>query len=309
MAELSSSVAIGFFLVLFAGYCYYKFTKNGNLSAGITFLFFLVLLIGEYFINLAMSKDVCGFDQDKTALWATVLPWFFVLGALKAALVVFPGWLSPFSNTFGYIFVSVVTDLKDVFNNILTPQFDLAPKPAGIAGAKQTGGAGGGGVDNQIGGGDNTGGSSGGVDNQIGGGAENSADIPKDDVANKRDIGRALEQIYTDQSILLNELNLDNLDRFWDSFKESRLLRPSAKVEDLDKIRKFLLMKNIVGEFVWLVLCGLLVVSISYNYILNIGCSFTPEQQKIRAQVLKEKQDTANAMAEKEKNKVMTITS
>lgn len=281
MAELSSSVAIGFFLVLFAGYCYYKFTKNGNLSAGITFLFFLVLLIGEYFINLAMSKDVCGFDQDKTALWATVLPWFLVLGVLKAALVVFPGWLSPFSNTFGYIFVSVATDLKDVFNNILTPQFDLEPKPAGSSG-KQTGG---------------------------GGGAESSADIPKDDVANKRDIGRALEQIYTDQSILLNELNLDNLDRFWDSFKESKLLRPSAKIEDLDKIRKFLLMKNIVGEFVWLVLCGLLVVSISYNYILNIGCSFTPEQQKIRAQALKEKQATMAAEAEKKKNNVMTITS
>ena len=283
MAELSSTVAIGFFLVVFGAYCYYKFTKNGVLSGGITFVFFLVLLIGEYFINLAMSKDICGFDQTKTALWATVLPWFLVLGALKAALIVFPGWLSPFSNTFGYIFVSVVTDLKDVFNNILTPQFDLAPKPAGSGGAKQTGGG--------------------------GGGDENSTDIPKDDIANKRDIGRALEQIYTDQSILLNELNLDNLDRFWDSFKESRLLRASAKIEDLDKIRKFLMMKNIVGEFVWLVLCGPLVVSISYNYILNIGCSFTPEQQKIRSQVLKEKQDAANAAAEKEKNKVMTITS
>jgi hypothetical protein len=280
MAELSSTVAIGFFLVIFAAYSYYKFTKHGVLSAGITFVFFLVLLIGEYFINLAMSKDICGFDQTKTALWATVLPWFLVLGALKAALVVFPGWLSPFSNTFGYIFVSVATDLKDVFNNILTPQFDLAPKPAGDG--KQTGG---------------------------GGDGSSSTDIPKDDVANKRDIGRALEQIYTDQSILLNELNLDNLDRFWDSFKESRLLRASAKVEDLDKIRKFLMMKNIVGEFVWLVLCGLLVVSISYNYILNIGCSFTPEQQKIRAQVLKEKQDAAAAAAEKQKNNVMTITS
>ena len=232
-----------------------------------------------------MSKDICGFDQTKTALWATVLPWFLVLGALKAALVVFPGWLSPFSNTFGYIFVSVATDLKDVFNNILTPQFDLAPKPAGDG--KQTGGGGGDG----------------------GGDGSSSTDIPKDDVANKRDIGRALEQIYTDQSILLNELNLDNLDRFWDSFKESRLLRASAKVEDLDKIRKFLMMKNIVGEFVWLVLSGLLVVSISYNYILNIGCSFTPEQQKIRAQVLKEKQDAAAAAAEKQKNNVMTITS
>jgi hypothetical protein len=283
MAELSSSVAIFFFLAVFGAYAYYKYTKNGVLSGGITFMFFLVLIIGEYFINLAMSKDICGFDQEKTALIATVLPWFLVLGVLKAALIVFPGWLTPFSNTFGYIFVSAVTDLKDVFNNILTPQFDLAPEAQ--KGTPQKGG--GGGSD---------------------GGLQDSADIPKDDIKNKRDIGRALEQIYTDQSIILNELGLDNLDRFWDSFKESRLIRPSAKVEDLEKIRKFLMMKTIVGEFVWLVLCGLLVVSISYNYLLNMGCSFTPEQQKIRAQVLKEKQEAAKKIDDAEKNKVMTVT-
>jgi hypothetical protein len=277
MAELSSSVAIFFFLAVFGAYSYYKYKKNGVLSGGITFLFFLVLIIGEYFINLAMSKDICGFDQEKTALMATVLPWFLVLGVLKSALVVFPGWLIPFSNTFGFMVVSAVTDLKDVFNAILTPQFDLAPEAQ----------KGGGGADAAV----------------------NSADVPNDDVKNKRDIGRALEQIYTDQSIILNELNLDNLDRFWDSFKESRLIRPSAKVEDLEKIRKFLMMKTIVGEFVWLVLCGLLVVSISYNYLLNMGCTFTPEQQKIRAQVLKETQDAAKKKEQEEKNKVLTVTS
>jgi len=282
MAELSSSVAIFFFLAVFGAYSYYKHTKKGVLGGGIVFLFFIVLITGEYFINLAMSKDICGFDQEKTALIATLLPWFVVLGALKAALVVFPGWLTPFSNTFGYIFVSVVTDMKDVFNSILTPQFDLAPesqKGPGTTGSTQSGGAG-----------DNT------------GSLQDAADIPADEIKNKRDIGRALEQIYTDQSILLNELNLDNLDRFWDSFKESRLIRKSAKIEELEKIRTFLIMKSIVGEFIWLVLCG-------YNYILNMGCSFTPEQQKIRAQVLKEKQEDAKKKADAEKNKVMTISS
>jgi hypothetical protein len=298
MAELSSSVAIFYFLAVFGAYSYYKHTKKGVLTGGITFMFFLVLIIGEYFINLAMSKDICGFDQEKTALIATILPWFLVLGVLKAALVVFPGWLTPFSNTFGYIFVSAVTDLKDVFNNILTPQFDLAP--ASQKGPSvMSGGGGEGGEEEQR--------------NQIGGvntgSLQDRADIPADEIKNKRDIGRALEQIYTDQSILLNELNLDNLDRFWDSFKESRLIRVSAKVEDLEKIRTFLIMKSIVGEFIWLVLCGLLVVSISYNYILNMGCSFTPEQQKIRDQVLKEKQDEAKKKADAEKNKVLTITS
>lgn len=285
MAELNSSVAIFYFLAVFIGYSYYKYTKKGHLSGGITFLFFIVLITGEYFINLAMSKDICGFDQEKTALIATLLPWFLVLGVLKAALIVFPGWVTPFSNTFGYIFVSAVTDLKDVFNNILTPQFDLAPR------AQK---------------GENEGqGQTGGSDGIL----QDNADIPTDEIKNKRDIGRALEQIYTDQSILLNELNLDNLDRFWDSFKDSRLIRISAKVDDLEKIRSFLIMKSIAGEFVWLVLCGMLAVSISYNYLLNMGCSFTPEQQKIRAQVLKETQDEAKKKADAEKNKVITITS
>jgi hypothetical protein len=283
MAEVSSTVAIFFFLAVFGAYSYYKHSKNGVLSGWITFLFFLVLIIGEYFINLAMSKDICGFDQEKTALIATVLPWFVVLGALKAALIVFPGWLSPFSNTFGYIFVSAVTDLKEVFARILTPQFDLAVEAQKGPSGQQSGGAG--------------------TD-----GLQDGADIPADEIKNKRDIGRALEQIYSDQSILLNELNLDNLDRFWDSFKESRLIRPSAKVDDLEKIRTFLIMKSVVGEFIWLVLCGMLVVSISYNYILNMGCSFTPEQQKIRAQVLKEKQDEAKKKEESAKNQVVTIT-
>jgi hypothetical protein len=281
MAELSSSVAIGFFMVLFAGYSYYKYKKNGVLSGGVTIMFFIVLIIGEYFINLAMSKDICGFDQEKTALIATLLPWFLVLGALKAALIVFPGWLMPFSNTFGYMFVSIATDMKDVFNSILTPQFDLAPPKDG---------------EGQKGGSDST------------GGLQDSADIPEDNVKNKRDIGRALEQIYTDQSILLNELNLDNLDRFWDSFKESKLIRPSAKIEDLEKIRKFLMLKTIVGEFIWLVLCGMLVVSISYNYLLNMGCTFTPEQQKIRSQVLKESQADAKKKEAEEKNKISMVT-
>lgn len=279
MAELSSSVAIGFFLAIFAAYSYYKYKKNGVLSGGVTSMFFIVLITGEYFINLAMSKDICGFDQEKTALIATLLPWILVLGVLKAALIVFPGWLTPFSNTFGYIFVSAATDLKDVFANILTPQFDLEPPKDG----------------GQKGGGDGS------------GGLQDSADIPEDNVKNKRDIGRALEQIYTDQSILLNELNLDNLDKFWDSFKESKLIRPSAKIEDLEKIRKFLMMKTIVGEFVWFVLCGLLVVSISYNYLLNMGCTFTPEQQKIRAQVLKESQAAAKKKEAEEKNKISVV--
>lgn len=268
MPEVSSSVAIFYFFAVFLAYSYYKYTKNGEISPGINILIFLILVIGEGFINLGISSGICqGAAQPYSALVATILPWFLVLGLLKMLLVMMPGWLIPFENTFGYLFVSIVTDLKDVFNDILTPQYNLSP-------ATKVQGGGDAGV--------------------AAGGASESEMLEK---MQKRDIGRALEQIYSDQSILLNELNLENLDAFWKGFSESHLIKPD-KEESKDKIKKFILLKSIVGEFVWLILTGFLVVSISYNYLLNIGCTYTKEQQQARADALaKAQKDAADAAA------------
>ena len=270
MPEVSSSVAIFYFIAIFLAYSYYKYTKNGEISPGINILIFLILVIGEGFINLGISSGICqGAAQPSSALIATILPWFLVLGLLKVLLAIMPGWLIPFENTFGYLFVSIVTDLKDVFNDILTPQYNLDPAK------KVQGGGGGGGI-------------------AAGGGGGEGELLEK---MQKRDIGRALEQIYSDQSILLNELNLENLDAFWKGFTESSLIKPD-KEESKDKIKKFILLKSIVGEFVWLILTGFLVVSISYNYLLNIGCRYTKEQQQARTAALaKSQKDAADAAA------------
>jgi hypothetical protein len=276
MVEANSSVAIFYFIVIFFAYSYYKYTNNGIISPGVNLLVFLVLVIGEGFINLGISSGVCqGATQPYSALVATILPWFLVLGVLKAALLVLPGWLIPFENTFGYFFVSIVTDLKDVFNEILTPQYDLEQ-------AKKIQGG--------------------------GGGTSLTPQEQQDliETVQKRDVGRALEQIYTDQSILLNELNNDNLDDFWKGFTESKLLKP-GKEENKEKIRKFIMMKSIVGEFVWLILTGFLVVSISYNYLLNIGCTYSKEQQRARQEALDKAQKEAQAKAEEERKNKLTI--
>ena len=278
MVEANSSVAIFYFIVVFLAYSYYKYTKNGVISPGVNLLVFLVLVIGEGFINLGISSGVCqGATQPYSALVATILPWFLVLGVLKVILVVLPGWLIPFENTFGYFFVSIVTDLKEVFNDILTPQYDLEQ-------AKKIQGGGG------------------------GGGAELTPQEQKEllQTVKKREVGRALEQIYTDQSILLNELNNDNLDDFWKGFTESKLIKP-GKEENKEKIRKFIMMKSIVGEFVWLILTGFLVVSISYNYLLNIGCTYSKEQQRARQDALDKAQKEAAAKAEEDRKNRLTI--
>ena len=41
-----------------------------------------------------------------------------------------------------------------------------------------------------------------------------------------------------------------------------------------------LLIKDILAEYIWNLLSGFLVTSISYNYIVNVGCSYSSKQMK-----------------------------
>ena len=91
MAEVNPSIAIYFFVAVFAAYYYYKYSKKNVVSNGVIFVFASILLVGEYFINVGMSKDICGYDQYMNAAFATFIPWLLIFGALKMALVVFPG--------------------------------------------------------------------------------------------------------------------------------------------------------------------------------------------------------------------------
>jgi hypothetical protein len=65
-------------------------------------IYLILVIIGEYIINLSLTDTMCGSRQWNTALLVTLIPWVFIFGILNVVLVLFPGWLAPFSNTFGY---------------------------------------------------------------------------------------------------------------------------------------------------------------------------------------------------------------
>tara|TARA_B100000780_G_scaffold234760_1_gene175209 strand:+ start:3278 stop:4336 length:1059 start_codon:yes stop_codon:yes gene_type:complete len=84
-----------------------------------TLIYVIFLISGTYFINVGISKSIC---NENTIQWGTVssitfLPWIIIFGLLYFLLELFPGWITPFSNTIGYIFVNALgatTTLKDV---------------------------------------------------------------------------------------------------------------------------------------------------------------------------------------------------
>ena len=85
----------------------------------------------------------------------------------------------------------------------------------------------------------------------------------------------ALEHIYADKSLLINEISKSNLPTFWTNMQQSGLIKKGAGSvggENYNKLSKFIKMKDSVAEFIWYLLTGGLVTSVSYNYIVNTGC-------------------------------------
>ena len=201
---------------------YFFFTyKEGN-----KYIYFIMyslsIILSQLFINLSLTNKVCGANQWGETILITFIPWIVIFGSLNYIITKFPGWLKPFSNTFGYLIVS--SKLKNAFNNILK-------KPKG-----------------------------------------------NDD----------LEGIFNNsrnQNLLINEIppSDDGFNNFIKHLRVKKLIDPNIKdnSDDLLLLKKLVKIKNIVSEFIWYMLTGVLTIFISTNYITNIKCSLTPEETKL----------------------------
>jgi hypothetical protein len=175
---------------------------------------------GEFFINLSISKKVCGTNQySKTALY-TFLPWSIIFGLLQAMLKFFPGWLIPFSNTIGYL-VTKLLGIGKLFNTLLSPKIDNV----------------------------------GGVDSKT------------------KITAEALEHIYNDRSLLINEITQNNFERFWDNMSNSGLFKKPIDLKLKNKLLFFVKLKDMVSEGLWYLLTGALVTSVSFNLMINTDCN------------------------------------
>ena len=68
---------------------------------------FFAAVIGTMWpIYTQVLVERCG-QSSSSPVFMAMLPWIFMLGGSMVALKVFPGWIQPFSNTFGYLIVNI----------------------------------------------------------------------------------------------------------------------------------------------------------------------------------------------------------
>jgi len=247
----SSSMLWFLIMTVIYSYADYKYGADATASKGIFAGYIGFVVICQYFLNRIISASICGSVQEYTAMIVTLVPWGFIFGLLALMLSMFPGWLGPFSNTFGYGF-ALMAGLNGIMANILEPN----PKGKDSMSAEATA------------------------------------------------VSQALAHIYSDQGMLINEITTDNFEYFWKNMKG--VMQPSALANDTWKNQLYAMvrLKNVVATFVWYMLAGLLITSVSFNFMVNTPCAVSAaimqskheeyEQELIAAQE-KAKTDNANS--------------
>ena len=230
MAAANPSTSIVFFLVLTLVYFVFKYyTKSESTIKMWTIIYFLVLIVVQFFINLGLTSEICGSAQYGIALKTTFIPWLLVFGSINLLLFIFPSWLSPFSNTIGYLF-AYITGVNGFLKSILKDK------------AAQKGGP------------------------------------------NQSEMISAINNVYEDKSLLINSMTASNLPNWWESMTKGGLLKSGIDDSHYTELSNYVKMKNEIAEFIWYALAGILTTSISYNTILNSGCTKSVEEMEKRHQ-------------------------
>ena len=245
------NVSILFFFIITTNYFILKLVtlpdnyKKSTGSTNIVWLsiYILLLVAGNYFINLSTTNAMCGgTPQWGTSFIVTIVPYLLIFGVINIILILFPGWLTPFSNTIGYLAANL-GGLTELFNDkILNVQLK----------------------DNLEQGSDN--------------------DIQ---------VGKALQHIYGNKSLLINEIpregdsedqKRESFEKFYSAMERNEIFKKQDNDGDENRIKtqlyNLLTLKDIVAEYVWNLLTGLLVTSVSYNYRVNVGCDYSAKQMK-----------------------------
>ena len=200
--------------------------NNSKDSNVINFIYILFIIIGSYFLNVHNSRMIC----DQSIEWnyiliVTVMPWLIIFVLLYFILKLFPGWVSPFSNTIGYMFVSML-GVTGTLEKLMAKDTNVEEKP---------------------------------------------------------DLVKAINTIKNNKSKFINQIdiNLSNFEAFISELRQTNIIEyagDSAENTDIITLYKLITIKHVIGKIVWYILAGILISSISYNYIIGISCEKSVDQ-------------------------------
>jgi len=267
---------------------------NNNL---INSIYILLLVVGSYFINASISKAMCTQSiQWSYVLMITLLPWIIIFISLYVMLKLFPGWISPFSNTIGYSIIGFL-GIDKTYEAIFKTSANESDKNSEVVKAIA-----------------NMNSNKSKFINQISTDVEefknffiNMPQLLKDGIieeANEINIPREFQQ----QTIRDTRTETESPDekrggrrlvlKGRSYISKKNFTGGDGEAEEAVKnplltLYQLLVIKQVIGKIVWYVLAGILISSISYNLVINMACEKSLEEIQQDFETAREEQSTA----------------
>lgn len=244
-----------------------------GLSGVMLIIYTLLIYTMQILINMKNSKVICGETKGGQALIWAIVPYTLILGVVVFLMRVTPGIKKPFANTFGYLIISLM-GIKSVFQKLLVKR----------------------------------------TDDGSGDGAS------------------LIDEVYDNPSLLINEITPKNFtfamqklvqskEKSKDDNKASKLLPRNILdtnvvtkqiIEEFDKrkssnvsselyaVYMLVKIKDMIAEFIWLILAGIFACTVAYNSVLEINCVKTYKQVGQLAQAIEDSSEKKKEEGEEE---------
>ena len=269
-------------------------------------MFFVLFLFNSLLIWLTQKQYVEANKKAKLFFY-TLVPNIFMFGLIFGILIILPGWKAPFANTIGYAIIKTM-GVSDLLRKMIKSAADLKKSTTdkGATNQSDQGGAkplassptpityaGGGrrkrrGTRKRL--------------LQHGG----APDTKREQATEMRvEMKEILKYIDRDPSLLINEITPNNWDTWMNKTALPKLFKPeytkNKNHEDIEKLYNLVSLRDLVGEYIWLILAGFLVITTQTNALYSINCK--GESSEVEKQ-LQEKWAKTQAKLEGTKKKM-----
>tara|TARA_X000000950_G_scaffold289533_1_gene415000 strand:- start:33793 stop:34665 length:873 start_codon:yes stop_codon:yes gene_type:complete len=251
MEKIDTKSNIFYFFIITLAY-----TIISQISSGKGFIwliiYLLVVLAVQYYINLQLSKALCGSEQHGDVFTNTFLPWLLILCTTAIFIQIFPGWLRAFSNTLGY------TAAKFAGADKLCKQiFVDSSNVSGNTDRKI--------VEN--------------IENIYNNPGQMINDIDLDETVEVEKVLKDSEGNPKRNADGSTQTIKKNVWGFWMRMKHAKLVNNdilnNENISDdfEEKLKKIVKLKDNIASFFWYLLSGILAIVVSENFILGSTCS------------------------------------
>lgn len=115
---------------------------------------------------------------------------------------------------------------------------------------------------------------------------------------------KLMQEILSNKSLIINEMTRENFKLFMGKMATDKLLENGYKKKPAyEKLWHYVVIKDSIAEFIWIMLAGSLVISTIYNNMLDMKCDIPSSKREAAAAAF----DKKMRQSDKPKDKLFTV--